>query len=115
MQYHYNTSLEHEEHVETACEPEAILVEHLKAITSLAWHPKMRGYLLTASEDGYVKLWERRLNEEQDRERPQNSMLRWIEERNKNQKQSYSWRCKEEFKTKHNTDHILEVKWSPWL
>jgi WD40 repeat protein len=115
LHYHYNSSLESEDPVELAGEPEAILVEHSRPVTSLAWHPKKRGYLLTASQDGYVKLWERRANEESGRDRAQNSMLRWMNRPQNSSQQSYSWSCKEEFKTKLNNDQINQVKWSPWI
>ena len=41
-------------------QPEAILSQHTRAVNGLAWHPTRCGLLLTASQDGSVKLWERR-------------------------------------------------------
>ena len=44
-------------------QPEAVLVEHSRAVNRLAWHPTGRrpGLLLTASQDATVRLWERRV------------------------------------------------------
>ena len=46
-------------------QPEAVLAQHTRAVNRLAWHPTgMRpGILLTASQDGTVKLWDRRASQ----------------------------------------------------
>jgi WD40 repeat protein len=42
-------------------QPEAVFLAHSRAVNRLAWHPGHRPYLLlTASQDGTVKLWDRR-------------------------------------------------------
>ena len=42
-------------------QPEGILNQHIRAVNGMAWHPIRSGLLLTASQDGTIKLWERRL------------------------------------------------------
>jgi len=46
--------------VGSAFQPEAVLIEHSRAVNRLAWHNRRPGLLLTASQDSTVKLWERR-------------------------------------------------------
>jgi WD40 repeat protein len=41
-------------------QPEGILDQHTRAINGMAWHPTRSGLLLTASQDGTIKLWERK-------------------------------------------------------
>ena len=42
-------------------QPEGILDQHTRAVNCMAWHPTKSGLLLTASQDGTIKLWERKL------------------------------------------------------
>ena len=42
-------------------QPEGILNQHTRAVNCMAWHPTRSGLLLTASQDGSIKLWERRV------------------------------------------------------
>eukprot|EP00566_Odontella_aurita_P004060 CAMPEP_0113564672 /NCGR_PEP_ID=MMETSP0015_2-20120614/21750_1 /TAXON_ID=2838 /ORGANISM="Odontella" /LENGTH=1222 /DNA_ID=CAMNT_0000466781 /DNA_START=16 /DNA_END=3680 /DNA_ORIENTATION=- /assembly_acc=CAM_ASM_000160 len=46
-------------------QPEAVLADHSRAVNRLAWHPTGRhpGLLLTGSQDGTVKLWDRRASQ----------------------------------------------------
>ncbi len=42
-------------------QPEGILDQHTRAVNCMVWHPTRSGLLLTASQDGKIKLWERKL------------------------------------------------------
>ena len=42
-------------------QPEGILDQHTRAVNCMVWHPTKSGLLLTASQDGKIKLWERKL------------------------------------------------------
>ena len=58
-------------------QPEGILDQHTRAINGMAWHPTISGLLLTASQDGTIKLWQRKAltrpepNEESGDKKPQ--------------------------------------------
>jgi WD domain, G-beta repeat len=44
--------------------PEAVLNHHGREISRLAWHPNKYGLLLSGSQDGTVRLWERKIQEQ---------------------------------------------------
>ena len=113
-------------------QPEAVLVEHSRAVNRLAWHPTGRrpGLLLTASQDATVRLWERRVGSAarsappaaaQEKPSPPSGkgIGSWFgrasdvpEEPADRTVRSYSWRCVATFHPK--ADAARDVKWSPY-
>ena len=96
--------------------PEAVLVEHSKAV-KVAWHPSVKGLLLTASLDGTAKLWERTadIDPDIDKKDPGSKTWSWLSHLSTSQydnteAQSYSWKCKQVFKP--NCGAIRDVKWN---
>jgi len=51
-----------------AQQPEGILTQHTRSINGMAWHPTLSGLLLTASQDGTIKLWERKAFEHEQQQ-----------------------------------------------
>jgi WD repeat-containing protein 24 len=54
------TNQQQQQHLVT---PEAVVNHHSRDVSRLAWHPNKYGLLLSGSQDGSVRLWERRLQE----------------------------------------------------
>jgi len=109
----------------TIGQPEAVLMEHSRAVNRLAWHPTGRrpGMLLTASSDATVKLWDRRTksSEWSQQAQPtsnQSGLRSWFgisssssgQERSASVR-SYSWHCIATFKPK--AEAVRDVKWHP--
>ena len=65
-------------------QPEGILDQHTRAVNCMVWHPTKSGLLLTASQDGKIKLWERKLltrpepKEEMGDKRTQDQQRSWL-------------------------------------
>ena len=89
-------------------QPEAELSQHTRSVTSLAWHPRRHGVLLTASHDGSVKLWERREVSRKDPDKPTGLRFDFFFAPAQNSKE-YQWQCRNTFVPK---ETILDVKWS---
>ena len=110
----------------TVGHPEAILVEHSKAV-KLAWHPRLPGLLLTASLDGTAKLWERTPEVDVEYEtgkskksntRPSSSRWNWLagaisnsqDDEYEYSSKNFTWKCKHVFKP--NCGAIRDVRWN---
>ncbi|KAL3937841.1 MAG: hypothetical protein SGARI_001973 [Bacillariaceae sp.] len=99
-------------------QPEGILSQHTRAVNSLAWHPKRAGFLLTASQDGSVKLWERRVvaarnsdaDKQQQSRRPWYSMSGRSMDDLATSPRKHSWFCKATFEPK--SEAVRDIKWS---
>jgi WD40 repeat protein len=96
--------------------PEAVLVEHTKAV-KVAWHPNVPNQLLTASLDGTTKLWERSedVDPHAEEKRLEGKKWSWLGALSTSQfdntpERSFSWKCKQVFKP--NCGGIREIKWS---
>ena len=110
--------------VATIGQPEAVLMEHSRAVNRLAWHPTGRrpGMLLTASSDATVKLWDRRTKASVGSQTPQptsnqSGLRSWFgissssgQERSASVR-SYSWHCTATFKPK--AEAVRDIKWHP--
>jgi WD40 repeat protein len=96
--------------------PDAILRHSSRAVNRLAWHPrgKYPGHLLTASQDGTVKLWVRKLALPRTaNERKPDAHRSWFGHKHASpSNQSYSWECSKTFNPK--SEAIREVRWSPF-
>lgn len=105
--------------------PEAVLSQHVRAVNRLAWHPNKQ-VLLSASQDGTVKLWERRRKTKGEKD---DSSLHQADEREKRKKftgffgnmmtsagtakqQAYQWQCRSTFSPK--SEAIRDIQWSPF-
>ena len=101
----------------TIGQPEAIIVEHTRAVNRIAWHRHKPGVFLTASQDATVKLFERREVEEEKplehgRNNKDTSQWRWFgKPRSSSMRKTYTWHCMGCFKT--NNGPIQDIQWSP--
>lgn len=100
--------------------PETVRSHSSRAVNRLAWHPtgKYPGRLLTASQDGTVKLWERKLatlNKASDKSKGASRSWFGKQERLRqagSSNRSFSWECTKTFNPK--SEAIREVRWSPF-
>jgi hypothetical protein len=100
--------------------PDAILSQHVRAVNKLAWHPRRPGLLLSASQDGTVIIWERKLEVATTTERQRQSKQSTKQgfslfggmNSQSNQKQSYSWQCRGTFEPK--SEAVRDIRWSPF-
>lgn len=84
--------------------PDAVLSQHSRAVNRLAWRSngKKPGYLLTASQDATVKLWERKVTSAGAND-GQGSVISWFGIQASNasrQKETVSWHCVVTFQPK---------------
>ena len=122
----------------TAIPPEAVLRQHVRAVNRLAWHPKRPGFLLSASQDATVLLWERRRVSDHDgKDRSGKSQQQDASSMNANsglrllfggmpssqsssskssarhqQQLSTSWVCRAKFEPK--SEAVRDLRWSPY-
>jgi WD40 repeat protein len=94
---------------------EVVLNPHNRAVNRLAWHPT-RLLLLSASQDGTVKLWERRKQSKPPqaqgrRESKQFSLFRSMNTTSASV-QTYSWYCRLNFEPK--SEAVRDIAWSPF-
>lgn len=107
-------------------QPEGIINQHLRAVNSLAWHPKRAGLLLTASQDGTVKLWERRLVGLRKPDGTKQQRRPWYAvggrghdkaggniTDDEGQTRTYSWKYRTGFEPK--SEAVRDIQWSPYL
>ena len=115
-------------------QPEGILNQHTRAVNGMAWHPTRSGLLLTASQDGTIKLWERRvlarpsnnLHEENSDKKPQSwfSMVGGVVSGasrpggrgspttdEDDDAIKYTWGCKTTF-TPGEQDAVRDIRWN---
>lgn len=96
--------------------PDAVGSHSSRAINRLAWHPrgKYPGHLLTASQDGSVKLWVRKLATPRTANEMKHDARRsWFGQKHAiRSNQSYSWDCSKTFSPR--CEAIREVRWSPF-
>lgn len=102
--------------------PEAVLSEHVRAVNRLAWHPKLPGLLLSASQDSTVLLWERKLTEDASSAKEATAtppakptglqflfggtVAPVVPQR------TYTWRCRAKFEPK--SEAVRDIRWSPF-
>jgi WD repeat-containing protein 24 len=107
-------------------QPEGIINQHVRAVNSLAWHPKRAGLLLTASQDGSVKLWERLLVGVRKPDGTKQPRRPWFAgggrgnvktggrgEGEETPVRTYSWKFKAGFEPK--SEAVRDIQWSPYL
>lgn len=102
--------------------PDCVRSHSSRAVNRLAWHPTGRypGRLLTASQDGTVKLWERKVatpKSAMEKSSQDGGMRGWFGKHERSRQsnassKSYSWECTKTFNTK--SDPVREVRWSPF-
>jgi hypothetical protein len=99
--------------------PDAVLSQHSRAVNRLAWHSngKKPGYLLTASQDATVKLWERRASSTvaPSQQANPNSGFSWFGMQANpaaNENKSVSWHCLATFEPK--AEAVRDIRWSPF-
>jgi len=102
--------------------PDTVRSHSSRAVNRLAWHPtgKHPGHLLTASQDGTVKLWERKLampRTASDKSQDAQGVRSWFGKQERSRQasssgRSYSWECTKTFNPK--SEAIREVRWSPF-
>jgi WD40 repeat protein len=115
-------------------QPEGILSQHTRAVHCMEWHPTRSGLLLTASQDGSVKLWERKLvidpedlGDDQSKLAEQQQQFSWFSmvgggsgnggkgsSTNDDDSRQYSWGCKATYSLGEQ-DAIRDVSWNPHL
>jgi WD40 repeat protein len=105
--------------------PEAVLSLHVRAVNRLAWHPQ-RAMLLSASQDGTVLLWERKLQPirtkdsvSKSREKKEASLGKFRglfgpmgSSAPLQPQQSYDWFCRATFAPK--SEAVRDICWSPF-
>jgi len=103
-------------------QPEAVLVEHTRAVNRIAWHPRRPGIFLTASQDATVKIFERKehssVDLDQHKRHNESSKWTWFSKQdgasttanNSSSAKSYFWQCAGTFKP--NCGPIRDIKWS---
>ena len=94
-------------------QPEAILSQHTRAVNSLAWHPRLPGLLLTASQDSTIRLWERMEVQTKPDSQDSNSRrsFRFFGKLARMQNlKSYTWSCRSTFEPK--SEAVRDVQWS---
>jgi len=99
-------------------QPEAILVEHNRAVNCIAWHKHKPGVFLTASQDGTVKMFERREIKTNIDKNSNNkngvaveSKWKWFSKSNASSSvKSYSWHYTGCFKP--NCGPVRDIQWS---
>lgn len=97
--------------------PDAVLSQHSRAVNRLAWHTSGRtpGYLLTASQDSTVKLWERRATSSSEKVDDPSPVISWFGRQSskaKHREESISWHCAATFQP--NAEAVRDVSWSPF-
>lgn len=102
--------------------PDAVKSHSSRAVNRLAWHPtgKYPGHLLSASQDGTVKLWERKEatpKPADDKSRDAHGSRSWFGRQERARQadysgRSYTWECTKIFNPK--SEAIREVRWSPF-
>lgn len=96
--------------------PEAILVEHNRAVNCIAWHRHRPGIFLTGSQDGTVKMFERREVKKEgdiDSQKRSNENYKWkwfAKSTSSTLVKSYVWHYTGCFKP--NCGPIRDIKWS---
>jgi len=106
-------------------QPEAILVEHSRAVNRLVWHKRRPGLLITASQDSIVKLMERKPNHPSNSINAQEGnklggMSGWLENlasivpsnKKMNTFMSFTWTCISTFTPR--AEAIRDLQWSPF-
>jgi hypothetical protein len=97
-------------------QPEAVLVEHTRAVNRIAWHRRRPGVFLTASQDATVKMFERRedkTEEDLDNQKRNNESSKWNwfgKSTSSSHVKSYSWHYIGCFKP--NCGPIQDIQWS---
>ncbi len=101
----------------TIGQPEAILVEHNRAVNRIAWHRNRPGIFLTASQDTTVKMFERREDKiEDDLDKlhggSESSKWSWFSKSRSSSSsvKSFSWHYTGCFKP--NCGSIKDIQWS---
>eukprot|EP00547_Thalassionema_nitzschioides_P002698 CAMPEP_0194214342 /NCGR_PEP_ID=MMETSP0156-20130528/15499_1 /TAXON_ID=33649 /ORGANISM="Thalassionema nitzschioides, Strain L26-B" /LENGTH=918 /DNA_ID=CAMNT_0038942573 /DNA_START=52 /DNA_END=2809 /DNA_ORIENTATION=- len=98
--------------------PDAVLSQHARAVNRLAWHPNKRtpGFLLTASQDATVKLWERKSSSNgRGSSQPNQNLISWFGKqasRSSLTNSSISWHCLATFEPK--AEAVRDIRWSPF-
>jgi len=105
----------------TIGDPEAIIVQHSRAVNRLAWHPNKPALLLTASQDSTVKLFDRRASSGGNKAVAStaiDSMLSWFGLESQNNALSSrhlarpSWHCVSTFQPR--SEAVRDIKWNPF-
>ena len=97
-------------------QPEAILVEHNRAVNCIAWHKRRAGVFLTASQDGTVKMFERKEVKTESgknlkKKHRETSKWTWFSNSNSSSSvKSYFWSCVGCFKP--NCGPVRDIQWS---
>ncbi len=97
-------------------QPEAILVEHSRAVNKIAWHRHKPGVFLTASQDATVKIFERKEvthDNQAEGKRTNVDQAKWNwfgRPRSSSTIKSYLWHCAGCFKP--NNGPIKDIQWS---
>lgn len=96
--------------------PDAVLTQHSRAVNRLAWHPNPSrpGYLLTASQDATVRLWQRRSSSSSPNANQGNqNIISWFKQSQDSlqHNESVSWHCVATFEPK--AEAVRDIKWSP--
>lgn len=98
----------------TIGQPEAILVEHNRAVNCIAWHRHRTGVFLTASQDGTVKMFERRETKSDKNDEIRTSdkyKWKWFAKSTSSSSvKSYSWHYTGCFKP--NCGPVRDIQWS---
>ena len=101
--------------------PDAVMSHSPRIVNRLAWHPtgKYPGHLLSASQDGTVKLWERKIatptsagNKSQDAQRSWFGRHERTHQTSRSAGHAYTWEWTKTFDPK--SEAIREVRWSPF-
>jgi WD40 repeat protein len=108
-----------------SAQPEAVLVEHTRAVNRLVWHRRRPGLLLTASQDSTVKLMERKPDQSSVSKNPQgvkqiNAIPSWLENlasivpsnKKVNTDTCFTWTCISTFTPR--AEAIRDIQWSPF-
>lgn len=97
-------------------QPEAILVEHNRAVNCIAWHKHKPGVFLTGSVDGTVKMFERREiklkgDDDQQNQKSETQKWKWFGKSNSSSSvKSYSWHYTGNFTP--NCGPVRDIQWS---
>jgi hypothetical protein len=121
-----STTTLHSRSSSLTAQPEAILVEHTRAVNRLVWHRRRPGLLITASQDSIVKLMERKPNHpsqsksiQQDGNKS-SGIPGWLENsasivpsnKKMNTFTSFTWTCISTFTPR--AEAIRDLQWSPF-
>eukprot|EP00536_Pseudo-nitzschia_multiseries_P002425 jgi/Psemu1/251619/estExt_Genewise1Plus.C_320062 len=93
-------------------QPEAILNQHTRAVNGMAWHPTRPGLLLTASQDGSMKLWERLpVTNAQPPEGGDDNNTKQTGDDDDDDDRKYTWRCKATFSLGEQ-EAVRDIQWN---